>query len=223
MSELIFVLHAIIIAIFAILSLILGQSMLTAFICIQCILANLFVLKQTTLFTFTTTCADTFTIGAIFGLNLLQEYFGKESAKKAIWSNFLLLIFYTIMSQIHLAYTPTIQDITQMHFMPLLSIMPRITIASFVVYLFTQILDYHLYGFFKRICHNKFLILRNYASIAICQLIDTVLFSFLGLYGIVDDIMSIIVVSYLIKLVAIFMTTPFVAFSRVIYSYYYKK
>lgn len=218
MNELIFIIHTIIIAGFALGSLALGSTALVAFVCIQCMLANLFVIKQITLFGLTATSADAFTVGATIGLNLLQEYFGKEIAKKTIWINFFLLIFYTIVSQIHLAYLPHSGDIAQQHFLPLLQFMPRIVIASLSVYLVTQMTDYYLYGILKKTFQDKYIILRNYASVAFCQLLDTVLFSFLGLYGIIDNIGEVIVISYLIKLASIIIATPFVGFSRKIYA-----
>jgi queuosine precursor transporter len=218
MNEYIFIAHTIIIAAFALGSLALGRSALVAFVCICCIIANLFVVKQITLFGLTATCADAFTVGATIGLNLLQEYFGKEIAKKTIWINFFLLIFYALLSQIHLFYIPTIADTAQQHFLPLLSLMPRIVVASFTVYLFTQMADYYLYGILKKTFHDKYIIIRNYASIALCQLLDTVLFSFLGLYGIIEDIWQVIIISYIIKLISIIIATPFVGFSRIIYT-----
>lgn len=217
MNELIFFFHTIIIAAFALGSLALGRSALVAFICTQCLLANLFVIKQINLFGFTATCADAFTVGATIGLNLLQEYFGKDITKKTIWVNFFLLIFYAIASQIHLIYIPHSADIMHLHFMPLLNLMPRIVVASFSVYLISQMADYYLYGFLKKILQDRYIIIRNYASIAFCQLLDTVLFSFLGLYGIIDNIWEVIIISYLIKLASIIIATPFVGFSRKIY------
>jgi queuosine precursor transporter len=222
MNELIFAIHTCIVAIFALGSLAFGSCALVAFICIQCILANLFVVKQTTLFGLTATCSDAFTVGATIGLNLLQEYFGKEIAKKAIWINFFLLIFYAIVSYIHLLYVPHSTDIAHYHFIPLLTPMPRIVIASFSVYLFVHLTDYYLYGILKKTFQNKYIIFRNYASIAFCQLLDTVLFSYLGLYGIVHNIGEVIVVSYVIKLASIIIATPFVGFSRRIFALTHK-
>jgi len=216
-NEIFFIIHSITIATSTLIALALGRNALVAFICVQCILANLFVIKQITLFGLTATCADAFTIGATLGLNLLQEYFGKDITKKAIWANFFLLIFYAIVSQIHLLYIPTITDTTQQHFLPLLQLMPRIVIASFSVYLFVQMLDYYLYGLLKKAFENKYLVLRNYFSIALCQLIDTILFSFLGLYGFVDNVMHIIIISYSVKLMSIVIATPFVSLSQSIY------
>jgi uncharacterized integral membrane protein (TIGR00697 family) len=61
---------------------------------------------------------------------------------------------------------------------------------------------------------KKYFILRNYGSLIVSQAVDTVLFSFLGLYGIVSDISDIIFASYIIKILAILLATPFVAFAR---------
>ncbi len=217
-NEIFFIFHSALIAISALVALALGKSALVAFICVQCILANLFVIKQISLFGLTATCSDAYTVGATLGLNLLQEYFGKEITKKTIWINFFLLIFYAIACQLHLLYVPAAADTAQTHFLPLLELMPRIVVASFSVYLLVQMLDYYLYGILKKMFHDKHLVLRNYFSIAVCQLIDTVLFSFLGLYGIVENVWHIIIVSYCIKIISIFIATPFVSFSRTIYA-----
>ena len=213
-NELIFFIHTIIISLSALWALKLGKEALVALVCILCILANLFVTKQITLFGFSATCSDAFTIGATLGLNLLQEYFGKNIARKTIWINFSFLVFYAVISQIHLAYLPSFADSTHWHFVSVLQFMPRIVIASFTVYLIAQSVDYILYGFFKRACNDRFLVVRNYGSMLISQLVDTILFSFLGLYGIVSNIGEIIIISYIIKVIAIIIATPFVAFSR---------
>jgi uncharacterized integral membrane protein (TIGR00697 family) len=217
-NEIIFIIHTLFITASTLAALSLGSHCLVAFIGVQCVLANLFVIKQITLFGLSATCADAFTVGATLSLNLLQEYFGKNIAKKAIWINFFILIFYTIISQIHVWYQSNTFDTMQQHFVPILHLMPRITIASLLVYLFVQLLDYYLYGLLKQKLNHRFLVARNYASIALCQLIDTILFSFLGLYGIVENIGHIIIVSYSIKLVSILLATPFISFSRHIFN-----
>jgi len=216
-NEILFMLHSIIISLFALGAFALGPYALAAFVCVQCLLANLFVIKQINLFGFNATCSDVFTIGAVLGLNLLQEYYGRDITRKTIWINFFLLVFYAIVSQIHLLYTPSAYDFSQPLFTELLIFMPRIVIASFTVYLISQMADYALYGFLKRTWKDKFLVIRNYTSITITQLFDTVLFSFLGLYGIINHIWEVITISYSIKLVAILVATPFVGLSKLIF------
>ena len=46
------------------------------------------------------------------------------------------------------------------------------------------------------------------------QFLDTCLFSFLGLYGIAYSVILIILMSYLIKLIIIFLAAPFITFLR---------
>lgn len=214
MNEIIFILHAIIISSFTLGSLKLGKEALIAFICLQSILANLFIAKQITLFGLTATCTDAFIISAMLGLQLLQEYFGRTITKKTIWINFFLLIFYTIISQFQIFYAPNACDTAHIHYWAILSLMPRITIASLTVYFIVQQIDYRLYGFFKRILHERFFILRSYITIIVCQLLDTILFSFLGLYGIITDIKGIILISFTIKMAVVLISTPFLVLSK---------
>src|SRR5207248_3354547 len=100
-------------------------------------------------------------------------------------------------------------DISQEAFTLILGFMPRIALASLTCYLISQYIDYLVYGFLKKKLVNRFLLIRNYGSMLISQLIDTILFSFLGLYGIVDSIGEIIIISYVIKVVAIALAAPF--------------
>ena len=83
MNECIFLLHVALVIGFALGALRLGKEALTAWVALQAVLANLFVIKQMTFLGFTVTCSDVFAIGSIAGLNLVQEFFGKESARKA--------------------------------------------------------------------------------------------------------------------------------------------
>lgn len=213
-NELIFLVHCTVMGIFALLSLRLGKEALTCFITISCISANLFVVKQITLCGLSATASDAFSISAVLGLNLLQEYYDRESARKAILISFILLIFYCIVSQIHLAYDSCPADMMHAHYAAILGFMPRIVAASLSVYVTVQYFDAWFYGYLKHISHGNYLVARNVASIALCQLIDTVLFSYLGLYGVVNNILEIIAVSYAIKLAAIGFSVSFIAFSK---------
>jgi len=213
-NELIFVLQTITMGAFAIISLRIGKDALTAFITLCCVLANLFVVKQITLCGLTATASDAFSIGAVLSLNLLQEYYDRQSAQRAIFISFALLIFYCIVSLLHVAFIPCAIDTMHPHFASILTTMPRIIIASLSVYITVQYIDAWLYGSLKKLTNGNYLVARNVLSLVICQLLDTVLFSFLGLYGILENITEIIVVSYAIKLAAIALSTPFIVLSK---------
>src|SRR5689334_18327744 len=98
MNELILVLHLLLIFGFGVIALRLGKAYLITWVAVQAILANLFVVKQMSFLHFNTTCSDVFAIGSILGLNLLQEYFGKETAQKALWGAFFAMLFFAAMS-----------------------------------------------------------------------------------------------------------------------------
>jgi len=107
--------------------------------------------------------------------------------------------------------------VMQPSYFPILAVMPRIVIASFSVYFIAQSVDYYLYAWLKNTPKRLPLVVRNYASMAVSQLVDTVLFTFLGLYGLIDNLWQVIAISYTIKLFSIFLQTPFVALTRRIY------
>jgi uncharacterized integral membrane protein (TIGR00697 family) len=214
MNELIFLFHVIIISSCAVGSLKLGKEALVAFITILSILSNLFITKQIILFGLNAVATDAFAVGTILGLQLLQEYYGREITKRAIAISFFLLLFYTLISWIHLSYAPSPVDTAQCHFVAILRYMPRITLASLTSYFASQLLDYQLYGLLKQAFAGRYLLLRTYISLITVQLFDTILFSFLGLYGIIANIGNIIMISFAIKMVVIFISTPFVALSK---------
>jgi len=214
MNELIFIVQSLLVAAGSIVALRLGKEALVAFMSLLCVLANVFVLKQIQLFGLQVTAADAFSVGAILSLHLLQEFFGKKVAKKAIWTSFFCLILYIGASQVHLWYTPSIWDTTHVHFFEILRFAPRVALASLLVYLFSMQLDQFLYERLQAWCGGKYLLLRNFGLLAFIQLIDTTLFTFFGLYGIVHSVSQVIVVSYAVKIVAIVGTTPALLFLK---------
>ena len=216
MNEIIFFFHILFVALFTLGTLWVGQEALIASLCIQSLLSNLFVTKQITLFGLDVTSTDVFAVGCIISLNFLQEYFGKASALKAIKINFFVLLFYLVMTQFHLWYQPNIFDTTQEHFAIILNPMLRIIVASLCVYTIVQIIDTQLYRFLKNKFSGKYLLTRSIFSLTCTQLIDTVLFSFIGLYGIVESVSHIIIVSFLVKIIVIALSSPCIAVSKFI-------
>lgn len=210
-NELILILHATTITIATIAALRMSVATLIALMSVECFLMNLLVTKQITLFGMSATATDAYAIGITLGLNLLQEYSQRTYAQKAIAISFITSIFAVIMGQLHLHYTPSVFDTHHAAAAQLLGIMPRIIVASFASYLTVQYLDYLLFAALQRFFNRRYLPLRAGISLMISQLLDTVLFSFLGLYGIVESVGSIIFISYSVKLCAIGMSILLVA------------
>lgn len=210
MNETLFFIQILLIVGFALGSLRLGSAALTAWVSIQALIANLFVLKQIHLFGFDVTASDTYVIGSLLGLNFLQEYFGKEEARKATWVCFFFLLFFAVISQLHLLYEPSSYDTSQGAFLTILTPSPRLFIASMSVFFIVQQIDLRFFAFLKNRLPQLSFASRTAIALVVSQFLDTFLFSFAGLYGIVASIANIIVISFIIKLIVVFCFTFFI-------------
>jgi uncharacterized integral membrane protein (TIGR00697 family) len=214
MNELLFLAHIFIVIGFGFAALRMGKTPLTSWVAVQAVLANLFVIKQIPFFGFHITCSDVFAIGSIFGLNLLREYHGQEAAKKALRTCFFTMTFFALMGQIHLLYAPSPFDTAHPSFEAILSSSPRLLAASFAVFIFVQQIELRLFGLLKEKFQMIPLGCRNALSVGFTQFLDTFLFSILGLWGIVQHLSDVILVSFLIKLLVIILMTPLFHFSK---------
>ncbi len=173
-----------------------------------------FRLKQITLFGLNVTASDVFIIGSLLGLNLLQEYFGQKEAKQAIKVCFFFMVFFALISQLHLIYQPNVHDTNQDAFVSLLKPSPRLLIASLSVFFIVQQLDIRFFAFLKIFLPKTSFALRTLIALVFSQFLDTVLFSFAGLYGIVNSIVDIMIMSFCIKLIAIFCFTSCIKWAK---------
>jgi queuosine precursor transporter len=212
MNESLFCIHILTVLIFLGIAVRLGQHALMVFVALSGLFANLFVLKQTVLFGLHVTCSDVFTVGGILGLNLLQELFGRAAAQKAVRISLFALLLFVAMSQIHLLYTPSPFDQMQGAYRSILSNAPRIVGASIGVYYLVQCFDVLFFGFLKGLIPN--LAWRLALSLTVSQAIDTVLFSFFGLYGLVASMLDIILISFAVKCTIIACSSPVAAFFK---------
>lgn len=191
-----------------------GKEASIAYLAVLGIAANLFVHKQIDLFGLSVTCSDALAVGYLLGANLVQEFFGRDSAKKTIWISLFLSAAFVLLSFIHLAYVPNIYDTTHSHFTVLLKPMPRIMVASVLSFLIVQLLDLRFFSYLRNKTAGRFLPARIFLSAVLSHGLDTLLFSFLGLYGIVHDIASVMFFSFIVKMGVVAISTPFVLFSK---------
>lgn len=214
MNEILFLLQTLLIVAFAIGAFRLGKEALTAWVAIQALIANLFVLKQITLFGLDVTASDAFAVGSLLGLSFLQEYHGRAEAQRATWICFFFMSFFVLASQLHLFYSPSIHDATQEAFTTILSPAPRLTLASMGVFFLVQQVDVRLFDYLKRKAVKLDFAYRTGIVLIFTQFLDTVLFSLAGLYGMVVSMVDIIFISFLIKLAVIFLITPVLRWTK---------
>ncbi|MFZ4773130.1 MAG: queuosine precursor transporter [Chlamydiia bacterium] len=214
MNETIFFLHISTLIFLGLIALRMGKETLIAFSALQAILANLFIQKQTILFGLEVTCTDAYAILSLFSMNLVQEYYGKEAAKKLIRINFFLLLTFAIMAKIHLFYFPSLHDETHSSFFTILNNSPRTLIASFAVFFLVQKLDVHFFSKLRNQFFPHSLSISMTASLLISQTIDTILFSIFALWGIAGSLFEVIIMSLIIKYIVIFFMTPFAKLTK---------
>lgn len=174
---------------------------------LQAVLANLFVLKQTVLFGLQVTCSDVYAVGSLLALNLLQDRFGAKHAQQAIYISLFALVVFAVMGVWHLSYEPIPGDSMQIAYAALLTPAPRILAASLVTYGVVCFLDLWILASLRRS-----LVVGNAVSQLIAGFFDTVLFTFLGLYGIVDSVGQVILFSFCVKAAAILTTSVFLVY-----------
>lgn len=209
-NELVLGLQVLVVACTSLVALRLGKSALVSFIVICLVLANLFVVKQTTLFGLQATTADSLVVGSLVGLNLLQEFFERSSVQKAIVATFLSLAFYAVIVPLHLAYLPSATDRVHEHFVKTVSVAPLLVLGSALVYSIAQVTNFLVYGILQKIL-PAWLVLRNYVTLICSQLVDTILFTlFLMVLGIVSNGADVILISFSIKLIVTIFAVPFV-------------
>lgn len=206
----IFLTNLLIVCAACVLAIPLGSSCLTALMSLFIVCANLFVGKSIVLFGFHVTATDALAVGTGLTLNILREYFSEDASRKAIITSFYCALVYAVLSQVHLWYAPAATDTCHAHYAAILEIMPRLMIASLCAYGISQYVELYLYGKLKSYWGQKYFVLRNYLSLSASQLIDTIAFSFIGLYGIVDSLSSIILFCYLAKIITVIISAPLI-------------
>jgi uncharacterized integral membrane protein (TIGR00697 family) len=198
-NELILLIHSAVVVALVFIALRLGKTALTCFVALFGVLANLFILKQVTLFGLHVTCTDVFMIGQLFALNVLQEYYDSQTAKKAISISVFASVSTVILGLLHLMYAQNEFDTTHSLYNTILTPIPRIMLASIAVDFVAAHVERFVYSKLSDSFNKRFFGLRNALTMGLSQIFDTVVFSYAGLYGIVQSVPHIIVASLIVK------------------------
>ena len=214
MNELLFFLQTIVSLVFTLVAFRLGYTYLVGLIAGQVVLMNIFVVKQMTLFGFVVTGGNVLYASIFLGTDLLAEHYGKEKAYEAVRIGFCVSLFFLIMSQFILKYTPFKEDIAQPAFITLFTLTPRIVLGSMAAYLLAQHADVFLFHKILEKTGKKWLWLRNNGSTFCSQLLDTVTFTLIAFLGVYPNILMLIISTYIIKIIVAMLDTPFIYLSK---------
>ncbi len=181
-----------------------GKEGLGALFSLFLLISNLFVTKEISLANLIITTCDVYTVGSILCLNLIQEIYGKKESRKYLYRGILFLALFLAMSLFQNTYlsAPHSEEIS-LAFKKIFSHTPRIILASFFITLVSDRIDMFIFQTAKKKFPNHLFVMRFLLSTIFSQLIDTVLFSFLALYGVVESIWNCIFVAYFVKVILI--------------------
>jgi uncharacterized integral membrane protein (TIGR00697 family) len=170
-----------------------GKAGLQVAIATAIILANLQGPKLTIIFGVQTSLGVIFYSSIFFATDVLSENYGKAAANKAVRMGLAVSVIVLLMLSLALLYAPSDRPGTadfslRIHeaFATIVDFTPRFVIGSLVAYYLSQTFDVWAFHRIKGITGEKWLWLRNNLSTLASQALDTVIFSLITWWGIVD-------------------------------------
>lgn len=142
--------------------------------------------------------------------DIISEKYGKKYATRAVWFGLFANILLIISLWIALNW-PASSIALEMgeKFNQVMSLAPRIVLASLLAYVASQHNDVWAFHFWKKVTNGKHLWLRNNASTFVSQLIDSTIFGIVGFYGVIP-IIPLILGQWIVKLIIASLDTPFI-------------
>jgi len=200
-----------------------GRQGLLACIVLAILLSNLQGPKLTTIFGLQTSLGVIFYSGIFFATDLLSEKYGRMQANRAVIIGFAVSVIAVLMLSIALEFQPTTDPETaamsndiQNSFATILNFTPRFVFGSLLAYLISQTFDVWFFHFIKKRTHGRHLWLRNNLSTMSSQIIDTLIYSLVVWWGVVElsTAIQLGIVKYGFKLAIAAFDTPFIYWAR---------
>ena len=200
-----------------------GRQGLLACIVLAILLSNLQGPKLSTIFGLQTSLGVIFYSGIFFATDLLSEKYGRMQANRAVIIGFAVSVITVLMLSIALEFQPTTDPETaalsrdiQDSFATILNFTPRFVFGSLFAYLISQTFDVWFFHFIKKRTHGRHLWLRNNLSTMTSQIIDTLLYSLVVWWGVVElsTAIQLGIVKYGFKLAIAAFDTPFIYWAR---------
>ncbi len=195
-----------------------GKKGLYAWIGVATVIANIQVTKTIDMFGIAMTLGNTMYVSLYMTSDLLNEKYGQEEARKAVWFGFFTLLMTTVIMQMALFFTPSAGDFAQEPLEKIFGLMPRLALGSLSAYFVSQFLDVRLYSWIRKFYPKpEHFWIRNNGSTMISSFVDTLIFCLIAfsipVYG-WDVWLEILFTTYIIKFVLTAAGTPFLYKAR---------
>jgi uncharacterized integral membrane protein (TIGR00697 family) len=208
-NELLFFAHSILVTGAVLVALRHSYGALLTLLALQMIAANLFVTKQIVLFGFHTTTSEVFVVSGMFGVGVVREYYGFEYARRCVWLIFCFFLVFALMAQFQCAYYG-LEQVYSDALRAICSSTVRLFVASIVAYLVSERVHLVLTAGIS-VPWLKMLPLIG------GQIVDTVIFAIIGLWGMVDSVGSVIAFSLIVKGIIIVTLAPVMMITHRLY------
>ena len=200
-----------------------GKAGLQVAIATAIILANLQGPKLTEIFGFQTSLGVIFYSSIFFATDVLSENYGRHEANKAVRMGFAVSLIILLMMSLALLYQPSTRPeaaefSTNIHnaFQTIVSFTPRFIAGSLLAYVISQSFDVWAFHKIKQFTGERWLWLRNNLSTMSSQVIDTVIYSLVAWWGILNlrDALMLGAVKYGFKIVIAAIDTAFLCWAK---------
>lgn len=200
-----------------------GKAGLQVAIAMAIILANLQGPKLTVIFGLQTSLGVIFYSSIFFATDVLSENYGKAEATKAVRMGFVVSVIVLVMLSMGLMYLPsdrpdTAEFSANVHqaFETIVDYTPRFVIGSLLAYYISQSFDVWAFHKIKARTGDRWLWLRNNLSTMSSQAIDTVVYSLVTWWGVVDlgTALALGAAKYVFKIVIAAIDTAFIYWAR---------
>lgn len=199
-----------------------GRTGLCGLNAVVTIAANIEVLILVVAFGLEQTLGNVLFASTFLISDTLNETEGKRSARQCVYLGIAASLFFLVISQSWLLYAPSAHDFASPALTVIFSQTPRMIFAGLSVYAIVQLLDVWLYRAFwsltKRLSgsEKRFLWFRNYGSVIISQLVNSILFNFAAFWRTYDTktLISMMISTFLIYALTTLLEIPFLYITR---------
>ncbi|MFC3767873.1 queuosine precursor transporter [Paenibacillus sp. GCM10012303] len=199
-----------------------GKKGLYSWIGFATVLANIQVTKTIEMPLLVTggivmTLGNTIYTSIYMSTDLLNEKYGTQAARQAVWFGFFSMLASLVIMQMTLAFVPQEGDLAQESLQTIFGLLPQIAAGSLCAYFVSQFLDVRVFAYLKRKfpVRNQFWIRIN-GSTLLSQLVDSLVFctiAFATEYPF-DIWLQIFITTYLFKMIISIASTPILYWAR---------
>lgn len=178
------------------------------------LITNTVVGKLGLAFGFTAAVGVSTFAGIFLATDILSEFYGKQSAKRAVWLAFFANIVFMTFGFITTIFEGGINPEMDQAISVIFNFLPRVVFAGMTAFVIAQHFDVTFYHFLKKLTNNKHLWLRNIVSTVTSQFLDSVIFVMIAFGPTNPASWDIIFSIWLLKSCVAFADTPFIYFVR---------